>query len=76
MLTEKNSGRRHTETFLDKMLNPELVAKTGDHRLSKQAVGAGKGLHTAQEHPFKFEEGLFEEDYIVQIEGVPSLVEN
>ena len=45
MLAEKDFGRRYTESFLEEVLDPKLIAEPGDHRFAKHPVGARKHLH-------------------------------
>src|SRR5689334_14479243 len=67
MLAEKNFGRRDAEPFLDEMLNPQLVAEPGDHRIAENPMGTRKGLHARQEQSLELKKRLLEKNDVVQV---------
>jgi hypothetical protein len=51
---------------LDELLDPELVAQPGRHRLPEYAVRPRERLETGEQETLELDEWLLEEDDIVQ----------
>ena len=69
MLAEQDAVRRHAEARLQQVLDPQLVAEPGDHRLAEDFVRPGEHLHARQEQALELHERLLEEDDVVEVVG-------
>jgi hypothetical protein len=67
MLAEQDLLGRDAESFLDQLLDPELVAEPGDHRFAEQWVRARNLLKAREQQPLELDERLLEEHYIIEI---------
>src|SRR5262249_5846656 len=66
MLTKQNFVQRHSELFLDKTFDPDLISQPGDHRFAKHFAGPWKCLEAGYKQAFKLDERLLKKYNVIK----------